>query len=1174
MKNLVLFLSLIILTGSCLALYLDSHTDPDSAHIGVGADANGLFSIGVPPNPPAYPDVRELLYSNYRDTSPGGAYIGFLINGTLYTVNSMLPFIYPDSAVDLQYHRIASTEQDIVNWWLKTEWLIDGDPHGNDDIRITQILQPQESGGSGTVAMKWIVYNGSSEIKDVGVLLYLDTKIASNDVPLIWGPGIPLSDTARILPDPGHGWDLPPFWVAYEYPPPDDTLGLVAKSVLSMPPNTEPDRIGFGQNGTILETFWEPTAWPALPYTDSAVLMWWFPDTLMPDSTRIVQTSYGLSDSAASIEGIYGMRLTFPRNLVVSNCNLLPNPFSLAVAVTNNDTAVNEIYATLDLAYASHCTLAAGETETKPVSPLNLSASGTGFVSWNIFINDLPVDDESDSIQVMAWTTDSFTITPLMPFTIEGSEYMGPDIELIEPLWLSPTAISSDTFQPIKIYLHDEDAGVDPERIFFYFIRLTDTTRVHIDDPRLTFENDTLIYTPMIPLENGTIYRFLLAEAEDYDGCPSMPDSGRFLSDLTGPTLGDYYPPDSSIQTDSMLVNWIHCQDALGSIRDSSILFWLTIDTEPSGVGIHGGAPDEGIRVGISSGVGNPDTIIWNPPDWTAGLSHIPDGYVTMDLRMVTDDPDYGIPNPSPDVPFSWWYIMNSHGPRAHPVLPDDGDYVSVGDTDIVFYLYDGNAMIPESTRVMFDGLVVTFDTDGPRDSLHTIPIDPSAAFPDGYTVALEVLNAYDSLLTPLDGTSHTEWSYTVDTSPPFISGGWPQGGETAGDDSIEIKIVIEDTYAGIDLDSIEVYVDGSLETLLEVAGDTVKFWRGDLEDSAIVRVKICDKIDVGPANWLDTSFVFYVVMEGPYAAFDRLDHGFICSASGPIKWTLTDPDTVVDSSIFVTVNSTEYTLDDVELEYDGTTLSFTPGSPWTDGFLISACLDSAVDIYGFALAAPVCGSWEVDLDRPEWAYAVDESIIVTGEASFDILDSLIHLYYYWGDGAMDSISLIINGADTFTVADIGLDYYDTLIYFDSYDAGVSLDSAVNYTFILNAKELCAFSDGEWTACTLEIFSTDIEETKIELPRNVVLYPNRPNPFNATTTIPFGVPASGYLTLEIVDLLGRKVCTVYEGHIDAGYREIIWDGFDDAGRESPSGVYNCRLVFGDRELTQRITLIR
>ncbi len=69
-----------------------------------------------------------------------------------------------------------------------------------------------------------------------------------------------------------------------------------------------------------------------------------------------------------------------------------------------------------------------------------------------------------------------------------------------------------------------------------------------------------------------------------------------------------------------------------------------------------------------------------------------------------------------------------------------------------------------------------------------------------------------------------------------------------------------------------------------------------------------------------------------------------------------------------------------------------------------------------------------------------------------------------------------------------------------------------------------------------------------------------PNPFNASTMIEFGLPDAGHVSLEVYNILGQKIMTLADGHYEAGYHTIQWNGTDENGRAVASGIYLYRLV--------------
>ncbi len=79
--------------------------------------------------------------------------------------------------------------------------------------------------------------------------------------------------------------------------------------------------------------------------------------------------------------------------------------------------------------------------------------------------------------------------------------------------------------------------------------------------------------------------------------------------------------------------------------------------------------------------------------------------------------------------------------------------------------------------------------------------------------------------------------------------------------------------------------------------------------------------------------------------------------------------------------------------------------------------------------------------------------------------------------------------------------------------------------------------------------------TQAALPEKFELQQNYPNPFNPTTTIELALPQDSEVQLVIYDISGRKVRTLVQAALPAGFHEIVWNGRNDAGQPVSSGVY-------------------
>ena len=107
---------------------------------------------------------------------------------------------------------------------------------------------------------------------------------------------------------------------------------------------------------------------------------------------------------------------------------------------------------------------------------------------------------------------------------------------------------------------------------------------------------------------------------------------------------------------------------------------------------------------------------------------------------------------------------------------------------------------------------------------------------------------------------------------------------------------------------------------------------------------------------------------------------------------------------------------------------------------------------------------------------------------------------------------------------------------------------------------------------------TAVEEEERLLPETPALLANFPNPFNASTLLPFQLARPAEVELQVYNLLGQVVRRFVMGRLPAGYydggRAVRWDGRDSRGRQVASGVYLVRLEAGGFTQIQKALLLR
>lgn len=116
------------------------------------------------------------------------------------------------------------------------------------------------------------------------------------------------------------------------------------------------------------------------------------------------------------------------------------------------------------------------------------------------------------------------------------------------------------------------------------------------------------------------------------------------------------------------------------------------------------------------------------------------------------------------------------------------------------------------------------------------------------------------------------------------------------------------------------------------------------------------------------------------------------------------------------------------------------------------------------------------------------------------------------------------------------------------------------------------FFDISNTNFTIET-SVDVAE-QAATESGLVLYANRPNPFNPQTAIRFELPRAAEVSVSVYDPAGRLVRSLVEGDLGAGTHQTLWDGLDDDGRAVSTGIYHYKLSSMGETLWGRMTLLK
>ncbi|MEE9432586.1 MAG: T9SS type A sorting domain-containing protein, partial [Melioribacteraceae bacterium] len=167
-------------------------------------------------------------------------------------------------------------------------------------------------------------------------------------------------------------------------------------------------------------------------------------------------------------------------------------------------------------------------------------------------------------------------------------------------------------------------------------------------------------------------------------------------------------------------------------------------------------------------------------------------------------------------------------------------------------------------------------------------------------------------------------------------------------------------------------------------------------------------------------------------------------------------------------------------------------------------------------------------------------SLMIAGERNGQIFDLE---YQGSGDPADSSnweLTVLFDIFETAAV-EIGADSAKLLtprFFYGSAAGDMDKDGKQEYLFVNYSTDFNTWENDKYL-WMIEIDQvTDVEKSVATIPNKIELLQNYPNPFNPTTNISFNLSESGFTTLTIFDLLGKKVTTLVDKQMNVGNHKV------------------------------------
>jgi len=152
---------------------------------------------------------------------------------------------------------------------------------------------------------------------------------------------------------------------------------------------------------------------------------------------------------------------------------------------------------------------------------------------------------------------------------------------------------------------------------------------------------------------------------------------------------------------------------------------------------------------------------------------------------------------------------------------------------------------------------------------------------------------------------------------------------------------------------------------------------------------------------------------------------------------------------------------------------------------------------------------------------------------------------------------------------ELGLYYFHTLSG-EWIELGVDSVNYENQLLYVTVNQFCYFTFGYIKMLN----PTEVNVNDINAPSHFALSQNYPNPFNPKTRIQFSIPEAASVSLDVYDMNGHKVKTLFSGRKSPGTYEVAWDAKDRNGNQVATGLYLIRFQSKTHMFIRKATFIK
>jgi hypothetical protein len=141
-----------------------------------------------------------------------------------------------------------------------------------------------------------------------------------------------------------------------------------------------------------------------------------------------------------------------------------------------------------------------------------------------------------------------------------------------------------------------------------------------------------------------------------------------------------------------------------------------------------------------------------------------------------------------------------------------------------------------------------------------------------------------------------------------------------------------------------------------------------------------------------------------------------------------------------------------------------------------------------------------------------------------------------------------------------------------------------NFYYIYDSEDNAVGSDGVTgvpTGISTPIIVVEPSANGTNFNLQTMLKGNFPNPVNLSnaeircgTNIKFSLRKDSDISLDIYNILGQKVITLFKGNMQSGHRNLFWNGKDETGKLVSGGIYFYRLKTDRYQAIKKMIIVK